>query len=339
MIRVAGIELVCPRCRGALAGDLGSDALECRGCPTTFPVVCGIPDLRTMPDPYIAFGPDRDKARAIAAAADDRTLEELIAWYYANTDVVPPKDAALYTRGLLTAGARSRQTVASWSDVLRDLGAPRGGALLDLGCGTAPLAAAAAGSFGPVIGVDIALRWLVVARKRLDEAGRDVPLVCACAEALPFREGAFDLVAMESVIETVRDQDHAAGEIHRTLRPGGTWCLSMPNRFSLGPDPHTGLPAGSYLPGPAVAWYVRRKGGIPPYRRLLSAGGLRRLARRHGFTDGRVFLPDIAPEQRAAVSGFLRTAIDLYRAARRTPGARRALIAIGPLLHAAFRRP
>ncbi|MDH5197653.1 MAG: class I SAM-dependent methyltransferase, partial [Gemmatimonadota bacterium] len=293
-----------------------------------------IPDLRTRPDPYIAFGPDRDKARAIADAAATRTFEQLVEWYYGHTDVVPAKDARLYTRGLLTAAARSRQTLEAWARVLEELGGPRTGAFLDLGCGTAPLAAAALGRFRPVIGVDIALRWLVVARRRLADLGLDVPLICACAEALPFRDQVFDVVGMESVLETVLAQDQAADEVHRALTREGAWCLTTPNRFSIGPDPHTGLPGGSLLPASLVAAYVRRKGGIPPHRRLLSAWSLRRLVARHGFPECAVFPPEITPEQRASVSRPTRIAVDVYQAFRRLPGAEWVLRAIGPLHHA-----
>ncbi len=189
------------------------------------------------------------------------------------------------------------------------------------------------------MGLDIALRWLVVARKRLEEKGVDATLVCACAEALPFASESFARVGAESVIDQVRDQAATVAECHRVLRPGGRLLLSTPNRTSLGPDPQTGVWAGSWLPERAVAALVRSQGGIPPRRRLLSGGGLRRLLAAAGFEPPRLVLPRIAAAQRRQLSPALRAAATAYGAARAVPGARRLLGAIGPLLVTAARKP
>jgi SAM-dependent methyltransferase len=240
---------------------------------------------------------------------------------------------------VLAGRARAEATLTGWEAAAGAGGPSRDGALLEVGCGTGALLVAAAGHFAGLVGVDIAFRWLVVARKRLAEAGLDLPLICACAEALPFPDGAFDRVAADSVLEHVGDQRRVLAECYRVLRPGGLLCVSTPNRWSLGPDPQVGIWAGGLLPQRWVAAYVRRIGGIPPRRRLLSVRSLSRLIREAGFGPPRVLLPDVPPDQRRQFGAATRLVIDLYRLATRLPLSRRLLYWIGPLLHAVAPKP
>jgi len=90
------------------------------------------------------------------------------------------------------------------------------GCLLDLGCGTGrnlPLF----GSGVRAIGVDPWHPSLVKARRRAPR----VPLVCARAEALPFRDGAFDTVVSGLVFCSVGDVPRGLAEVRRVLKPEG----------------------------------------------------------------------------------------------------------------------
>jgi ubiquinone/menaquinone biosynthesis C-methylase UbiE len=94
------------------------------------------------------------------------------------------------------------------------------GRTLDLGTGTGrnlPLLPGAARA----IAVDPHPDALSRARTRAPE----VPLVVARAEALPFRDGAFDTVVCGLVLCSVEDPDAALAEIRRVLRPGGALRL------------------------------------------------------------------------------------------------------------------
>ncbi len=91
------------------------------------------------------------------------------------------------------------------------------GRTLDLGCGTGrnlPLFPEAARA----VGVDPCPQTLAKARRRSPGA----LLVQARAEALPFRDGAFDTVVSGLVLCSVSDPPAAAGEMLRVLAPGGT---------------------------------------------------------------------------------------------------------------------
>ncbi|TVP45521.1 MAG: class I SAM-dependent methyltransferase [Gemmatimonadales bacterium] len=94
---------------------------------------------------------------------------------------------------------------------------PRPPLLLDLGCGTGrnlPLAAPGTRA----IGMDPDEGMLRAARRRAP----GVPLVRARAEALPFRDDAFQVVVSSLVFCSVDDPGRGLGEVARVLAPGGT---------------------------------------------------------------------------------------------------------------------
>ncbi|MFC0625857.1 class I SAM-dependent methyltransferase [Kribbella deserti] len=100
--------------------------------------------------------------------------------------------------------------------------AETGEKVLDVGCGTGYLTRrlkAAVGPGGAVTGVD-------PSRPMLEYAVRHVPTCYfqeASAQALPFAEGSFDLVASSLAIHHVPpgQQPEAFRELRRVLRPGG----------------------------------------------------------------------------------------------------------------------
>ncbi len=355
-MRFKGIEICCPLCKGDLQQNVGGgpetadpvkisgrqpniSSLRCFSCNRVFPVVLDIPDLRVFPDPYIDSENDRAKGLRVAARMDELDFAALVDFYYSITPVVPPQHARLYKRGLMAGVARAEAALDSWENAVNGKGHVDGSSVLDIGCGTAPLLVAGAQRSKKLVGVDIAFRWLVVAKKRLVEAHLDLPLICACAEALPFPDGLFDRVVADSVLEHLQDQPRAVAECYRVMKRDGYLYVSTPNRFSLGPDPHVGLWAGSYLPHRWLVAYVRRQGGIPPKRRLLSARSLTRLLEAAASSPPQVYLPEVPPAQRRQFGKGLRCLIDLYHVGRRLPASRALLRWVGPLLHAVARKP
>lgn len=325
-------DLVCPFCRGdlceAVAGEESN--LTCRGCGRTFPVICGIPDLRVLPDPYISFEGDRTKARMLYSRFGDLDFAGIIALYYHITPETPAHDVRANTARLLNGVAKAESTLEGWS---ASFGEVRGQSLLDVGCGTAPLLAASQPRFARAIGIDVGLRWLVVAKRRLLELGLDIPLVAACGEALPFRDGTFDAVSMDSFLEICRDGDAALREACRVLRPSGSLLVSTPNKFSIGPDPHIGVPGGGFLPQFIVDTLAKQRMARPPIRHFFTARSLGRAMRRAGFAAARVELPSVSDAQQAVLGRTGQRAARWYNALRRTPIARQALFAVGPILH------
>jgi ubiquinone/menaquinone biosynthesis C-methylase UbiE len=90
------------------------------------------------------------------------------------------------------------------------------GLTLDLGCGTGRNLPLYAGDVR-VIGIDPSSDGLARARRRAPGA----LLVRAAAEALPFRDDAFDTVVSGLVLCSVTDPPRALAEARRVLRAGG----------------------------------------------------------------------------------------------------------------------
>jgi SAM-dependent methyltransferase len=90
------------------------------------------------------------------------------------------------------------------------------GRTLEIGIGTG-LNLALYDAASPIFGIEPDPDMLKRARARV--AGKPVHLVIAGAEALPFREGAFDSVVASLVFCTIPDVDAAAREVRRVLRP------------------------------------------------------------------------------------------------------------------------
>lgn len=100
--------------------------------------------------------------------------------------------------------------------------------VLDAGCGSGYGAAALSRDARSVTGVDISLEAVQYARTQ-DPAAR-LRLAAASATALPFADGAFDLVTAFEVIEHLEDQAGLIREARRVLAPGGVLLVSTPNR-------------------------------------------------------------------------------------------------------------
>jgi ubiquinone/menaquinone biosynthesis C-methylase UbiE len=98
--------------------------------------------------------------------------------------------------------------------------------VLEVGCGTGVLTRLLARwpGVGAVVGVDPAPALLAKARA----LASDLPNVTfreADGRALPFEDGAFDVVVFDSVLSHVPGPDRALAEAARVLRPGGRLAL------------------------------------------------------------------------------------------------------------------
>lgn len=327
-----GTPWCCPGCRGRL--EPGRDRWACRSCGAAFRALRGIPDLRTRDDVYLPNEDDWAFALRLDRDFDSLDFRGLLDRYFTLASDVTPEQKRRQVTHILTAPGR----VVHWLDALGPVGHGR---LLDLGCGSGSFLAAVGRRVPSTCGVDVAMRWLLVARKRLDEEGLGhIPLACACAEDLPAGEGAFAGVVAGDVIEHVADQSATLAEAFRVLRPGGRVFLASPNRYSLGPEPHVGVWGVGYLPRRWMETYVRMmRGGDFRAIRTLGVREWRQAIRFSPFGGGRITVPPLPTDDLAHFGRVKRLIGRLYNAVVTTRLGRCAALAVGPLFHVVAEKP
>ncbi|MFO0910619.1 MAG: class I SAM-dependent methyltransferase [Isosphaeraceae bacterium] len=311
---------VCPGCRGRVEDR--DEGPRCEGCDRVYPAVAGLIDWRQNPDRYLSLEAERAKAERLASLAPSTDLMGLASAYYAMTEDVVDRRRDRFLSHIAGAEVRGAALAA---------GLPSSGKVLEVGCGTGGFLVAASRLGREVVGVDIASRWLVVARRRLDDHGIEVPLVLAEAERLPWPDRTFDLVVADSLIEHLDRPDLALFEWARVLRPGGSLLLWSPNRRTMGVDPHLGVWGVGWLPRSWVSPYLRLRGRSewPPH--TLSPQEARQLARRAGFTRVETSVPAIDDDWAASRPPRERRLIAAYRRLHASVAGRRLLTAFGPL--------
>ena len=321
--------LACPHCLLTLRPDV-----ERCACGASFRSLRGILDLRVADDEYLWNEADWQIALALDREYEHRDFRDLLQRYYELVGNVPRTDRDRQVAHILTAPDR----LAQWLDALG--GTADRGDVLDLGCGPGSTLAALAQPGRTCWGVDIAMRWLILARKRLDEAGvEDVGLACACAERLPFADGSFAAIIAGDVVEHVRDRALMLSEAHRVLAPQGRMVAATPNRFSLAPEPHVGVWGVGFLPRSLMNSYVHWVRKIE-FRAIhtMGAAGWTRLARGSPFARCRVVAPELPGAAVAKFSPVKRGLARGYNRAVRSPVGRWLAKSLGPLLHLTFEK-
>jgi ubiquinone/menaquinone biosynthesis C-methylase UbiE/uncharacterized protein YbaR (Trm112 family) len=316
--------LRCPLCRSALASR--PDSLACTGCARVFPVVLGIPDLRLYEDPLIPILDDYRKGEKLQRIAESMTFAELVAHYWTlpTYPPTPPDLSARFIHHVLTDARR----IAGWEEQLG-----RGDALLDVGCGAGVLVQLAHRRFQRAVGVDVGFRWLIVARRGLEEAGFEPRLVCACADHLPFADETFDAVTSVALLEHVPSARAALGEFARVQTAAGRTVIWTSNRFSIAPEPHVRVWGVGFLPRRAMPGYVRwRRGLAYTGKTLLSRFELARFAREAGYERVDFRLASIAPEDVQYAGPLGRLAAPFYNVLRRISWLRYPITIVFPAL-------
>jgi len=176
----------------------------------------------------------------------------------------------------------------------RRLGLGGGEQVLDVGSGIGGPARRLAALAGVrVVGIDLTAAYVRLAAEFARRTGcaDRVAFAAADALALPFAEGAFDIVWTQHVQMNIADKDRFFAELFRVLAPGGRLALydilQGPGGAAIYPTPWASEPAISHLVTPdalraaivrtgfvvetwedvteaARAWTTRRYGAPPP---------------------------------------------------------------------------
>lgn len=102
----------------------------------------------------------------------------------------------------------------------------KGDTVLDVATGTGIVACRIAGSGASVTAIDNNAEMLAQARVRAADEGVSVKWMEGTAEALPFRDPAFDLVTCQQGLQYVEDKARAVREMRRVIKPGGRCVLA-----------------------------------------------------------------------------------------------------------------
>jgi len=231
----------------------------CSPCKQEFPIRFGIPDFRIFPDPYISINDEVEKVKRILGNKD-YSFSELVDRYYQFTPEVSEKLQLRYKEGLKTGVDRAKNFFEQMQKVIKINGLP----ILDIGCGTAGLTLVAQEQYCQVIGIDIALRWLVIGKKRLFESGFTPNLICANAEALPFANNSFSGIISDSVLEHVEQTKKMLSEAERVTKSNGSFFINTANRYSL-LESYTGFPLAGIIPK-KLRWKVIERICRTPYK-------------------------------------------------------------------------
>lgn len=149
--------------------------------------------------------------------------------------------------------------------LLQFVGGVAGKTVLDVGTGTGHFALFLVQQGAWVVGADVSRPMLRVAADKETMP----PLVQADALALPFSDGAFDLVFSVTALEFIPDAARAVAEMVRVCRPGGCLVVGVLNARS------------------PWAWAHRKAARADPQdpfasARFFSSGEFRRLLSPHG---------------------------------------------------------
>jgi len=305
-------EFVCPRCHGPL--DEGIGQYMCRPCSATYPIVLGIPDFRVNPDPWIGLDDDRTKAIRLDAIVRNRSFRKAVRAYWEITPHTPRPLVERYVQNVLDSESRA----SDWLNLLAMEERPAAdGCWIDIGCGTGNLVAAGAHRGITVVGVDVALRWLVVARRREVLQGSTAQLVCANAEYLPFKPQAFVRAVSLGTLEHCEEPEKVMREAKRVLRSGTVLRIRTVNRYSLMREPHVQVWGVGFVPRSMADAYVQKMNGQRYlHHRPVSPRELSRDLRNAGFSEVSVHAAEMLSADRVHLGRMGSLAAPVYDRAR-----------------------
>jgi demethylmenaquinone methyltransferase/2-methoxy-6-polyprenyl-1,4-benzoquinol methylase len=185
-----------------------------------------------------------------------------------------------------------------WKRRLMTLAAPRPGArALDLATGTGDIAFALAERGARVVGLDITLRMIELARDKRRRESRalreEARFLVGDMLALPFASRSFDIVTTGYGLRNVPDLPAAIDEIGRVLAPGGQ-VLSLDFNRPANPIVRSVYLAYLTLVGATLGWVLHRDPDTYRYipasiRQYPGAAAVAQMFEARGFTQVRAY--------------------------------------------------
>ena len=166
--------------------------------------------------------------------------------------------------------------------------------------------------------------------RALFEAGVEAPLVAADGALLPFVSGSFDVAVSIEVLEHTHDQRGLLNACLRVARADGRRYVVTANRWSIAPEPVSGLLGVGYLPRRLAPAYVSaRRGTRFQYFRAVSPSEVKAWC---GLDAPVRVGAAVLPAPPTSASRARRAAQRAYEALRTLRVSRSVLAGIGPYL-------
>jgi SAM-dependent methyltransferase len=149
-------------------------------------------------------------------------------------------------------------------------GPVKGKSVLEVGAGSGRDSITLVGMGARVFVLDYVEESLTVVRKEASKSGVEVFPVCGDATRMPFRDGCFDVVFHQGLLEHFRDPDPLLEENRRVLARGGALLVDVPQKYHVYTlVKHALIPMGKWFAGWETEYTV---------------AGLERLVASHGFS-------------------------------------------------------
>ena len=136
------------------------------------------------------------------------------------------------------------------------LAPPKGGVLVDFGCGNGAQTILFADQFDTIIGVDIEGSTLEELESLAAAHASRGPVAAVTFDGreLPLANDSVDYIVSFEVLEHVHDERKALSEIARVLKPGATLVMSVPNRWWIFETHGAALPLLPWNRVPFFSW-------------------------------------------------------------------------------------
>ncbi len=326
------LNLCCPGCKAQL--QRSAKSYSCIACKKDFPIMYGIPDFRLFGDPYLGFEDDYARTQLIVENMNRLDFAGLLKFYWSNSPETPDSLREKFVRTALLGENKAKEILKSFPQSEAD----KHKTILEIGCGTGGFIVTAAKRYKYIVAIDIALRWLMICRKRVEGMNIKIPLICCCAEFLPFPKNYFDQVVASATIEHTRSQKSVFSESYRVLKQNGVMFVSTPNRFSLSAEPHVYLRGVGFLPRKWMGLYVRLiKGMEYENKRLMSYFELKKMFLK--FKNVKFSFPDIDDASLNQLGAWERFQVKVYRKIRLLSIFGLFLLFFGPMYYVLGQKP
>jgi ubiquinone/menaquinone biosynthesis C-methylase UbiE len=113
--------------------------------------------------------------------------------------------------------------------ILKELSLGKHDIVIDVGCGTALLASAAARRGATAVALDVSGEMLKIAKKKHADCGGNLEYVQGDALRLPIATGKIDKYMSSNLLEHLHSTEEHFIEVHRILNAKGIACFNFPN--------------------------------------------------------------------------------------------------------------